>query len=135
MGESEDYTEAKKWRSSEDLMDYWNSSKQHEEMLTEDEALMYKAIKPCVFEPNSFGVLARCIGEDRQSCEAVESMEEYLIEDEYSEVKLNRAFELKYEEQCVLGDKRYFRAIGMMKNTSQRRKVLSCYSRKNSLTN
>lgn len=110
LGEGEDYTEAKKWISSEDLMDYWDSSKQHEEMLTEDEELMYKAIKPCVFEPNSFGVLAGCIGEDRQSWEVVESMEEYLTEDEYSEVKLNRALELKYEEQCVLGDKRYSRA-------------------------
>ena len=78
LGESEDYTKAKKWRSSEDLMDYWDSSKQHEEMLTQDEELMYKAIKPCVFEPNSFGVLAGCIREDRQSCEDVESMEEYL---------------------------------------------------------
>ena len=91
-------------------MDYWDSSKQHEEMLIEDEELMYKAIKPYVVEPNSFGVLARCIGEDRQSCEVVESMEEYLTEDEYSEVKLNRALELKYEEQCVLGDTTYSRA-------------------------
>ena len=39
MGESEDYTEDKEWRTSEDLMDYWDSSKQHEEMLTEDEVL------------------------------------------------------------------------------------------------
>ena len=91
-------------------MDHWDSSKQHEEMLTEDEDLMYKAIKPWVCEPNSFGVLAGCIGKDRQSCEAVESMEEYLTEDEYSEVKFNRALELKYEKQGVLGDKRYSRA-------------------------
>ena len=37
LRESEDYTEAKRWRSSEDLMGYWDSSKQHEEMLTKDE--------------------------------------------------------------------------------------------------
>lgn len=49
MGESEDYTKAKEWRSSEDLMDYWDSSEQHEEMLTKDEELMYKAMKPYVF--------------------------------------------------------------------------------------
>ena len=37
-------------------------------------------------------------------------MEEYLTKDEYFEVKLNRALELRYEEQRVLGDKSYSRA-------------------------
>lgn len=39
LGESEGYIEAKEWGSSEDLMDYWDSSKQHEKMLIEDEDL------------------------------------------------------------------------------------------------
>jgi len=42
LGESEDYTKDKEWRSSEDLMGYWDSSKQHEEMLTKDEDLKTK---------------------------------------------------------------------------------------------
>jgi len=39
MGESEDYTQAKEWGLSEDLTDYWDSSKQHVEMFIDDEVL------------------------------------------------------------------------------------------------
>lgn len=42
LGECEDYTEDKEWRPSEDLMEYWDNSKQHEEMLTKDEDLKTK---------------------------------------------------------------------------------------------
>lgn len=39
LQESEDYTGDKEWRSSEDLVYYWDSPKKYEEMLTEGEFL------------------------------------------------------------------------------------------------
>ena len=64
LGERDDYTEDKEWRSSEDLMDYWDSSKQHEDMLTEDEDFKTKTSSKAKgshnFKSEKFMCVCRC---------------------------------------------------------------------------
>ena len=82
LGESEDYTKDKEWRSSEDLMDYWHSLEQFEDMLTREAD---EAMKPCDFNSHSLCVFAGYIEDDGQSDETVTNRNEVLEVKHYGE--------------------------------------------------
>ena len=97
LGEDEDWKSMKDledWRQQEvyfaekgiidDFLNCWANSNQQED------------VKPCIFESNNFDVITG-FAEDEQSFEAVKSMEEYLSEDKYSEVK--------NDGECLLNEK------------------------------
>lgn len=72
-------------RSVEDLMDYWHSSEQFEDMMTtkSDEAM-----KPCDFNSHSLCMFARYLEDDGQSSKTITNRTE--------------ALEVKYDGECLL---------------------------------
>lgn len=72
-------------RSAEDLMEYWNSSEQFEDMLTREAD---EAMKPCVFKFHSLCVFAGCVEDDGKSSETI--------------TKMNKSLEVKYDGECLL---------------------------------
>ena len=61
--------------NEKDLMDYWNSSEQFEDMLTREGD---EAMKPCIFKSHSLCMFVGCAEDDGQSGETVTEMNETL---------------------------------------------------------
>ena len=72
-------------RSGEDLMNYWNSSEQLEDMLTREAD---EAMKPCDFNSHSLCMFVGYAEDDGQSSETVTNR--------------NEALEVKYDGECLL---------------------------------
>ena len=72
-------------RAAEDLMDYWHSSEQLEDMMTRETD---EAMKPCDFNSHSLCMFAGYGEDDGQSSKTVTNGYE--------------AFEVKYDGECLL---------------------------------
>ena len=70
--------------NEKDLMNYWNSSKQFEDMLTREAD---EAMKPYIFKSHSLCMFVGCAEDGGQSGETV--------------TKMNETLKVKYEGECL----------------------------------
>jgi len=72
-------------RSAEDLMEYWHSSEQFEDMMTREAD---EVMKPCDFNSHSLCMFSGYVEDDGQSGETITNRHE--------------ALEVKYDGECLL---------------------------------
>ena len=61
--------------NEEDLMNYWDSSEESEDVLVREE---YEAMRPCIFKSHSLCMFARCVKDGEQCDETVTERKETL---------------------------------------------------------
>ena len=71
--------------NEKDLMDYWNSSEEFEDMLTREAD---EAMKPCIFKSHSLCMFVGCAEDDGWSSETI--------------TEINETLEVKYDGECLL---------------------------------